>query len=341
MGDLIRNVHETPGCELVGIYHPDVAPMADCIASYNIHPECVHTDMVAALSQSGADVAIVCSTTATHASVAAAAFAANLHVIIEKPFATNVQEAQQIIDAATMANKLLAVNWPLAWYPSHVTAQRIIAAGTIGDPVEVHYYGGNRGPLHHGADKLETSLASQQERKLTAWWYDPALGGGSLRDYLGYGTTLGTWFLNGQEPITVTAVTDQPAANVVDEHAIVVCRYAAGLSKFETRWGTFTDPWTIQPQPKCGFVIVGTRGTVSSYDYDDFITLQTEDNPQPYAYPVELLTSPYTNVIEHMHAVLQRGIPLHKPLTPEIGRIGQRITDAAIESIIEGRTVTY
>ena len=38
----------------------------------------------------------------------------------------------------------------------------------------------------------------------------------------------------------------------------VVARYDLGLSKFETRWGTFTDPWTHQPQPKCGFVVVGT-----------------------------------------------------------------------------------
>ena len=47
------------------------------------------------------------------------------------------------------------------------------------------------------------------------------------------------------------------------------------LSKFETRWGTFTDPWTLQPQPKCGFVIVGSEGTISSYDYEEVIRVQT------------------------------------------------------------------
>ena len=31
-----------------------------------------------------------------------------------------------------------------------------------------------------------------------------------------------------------------------------------------------TDPWTQQPQPKCGFVLVGSDGSIASYDYDDY-----------------------------------------------------------------------
>jgi glucose-fructose oxidoreductase len=38
----------------------------------------------------------------------------------------------------------------------------------------------------------------------------------------------------------------------VDEHSVTLARYDCGLSKFETRWGTFTDPWTHRPQPRCG-----------------------------------------------------------------------------------------
>ena len=68
----------------------------------------------------------------------------------------------------------------------------------------------------------------------------------------------------------------------VDEHSIVVARYAHGLSKFETRWGTFSDPWILQPQPRCGFIIAGTEGTVASYDYDDYVTVQTRRKPEPH-----------------------------------------------------------
>ena len=95
-------------------------------------------------------------------------------------------------------------------------------------------------------------------------------GGGSLLDYLGYGVTLGSWFLNGRVPIEVTCVCDEPAGLHVDEHSITIARYDFGVSKFETRWGTYTDPWIHQPQPKCGFVLVGTEGTISSYDYEPY-----------------------------------------------------------------------
>ena len=118
-----------------------------------------------------------------------------------------------------------------------------------------------------------------EAQKATSWWYSKASGGGSLLDYLGYGTTLGTWFMGGEAPIEVTSVVDETPGIEVDQHSITVCRYRDGLSKFETRWGTLTDPWTEQTQPKCGFVLVGSDGSISSYDYDDFVTLQTRQVP--------------------------------------------------------------
>ena len=136
----------------------------------------------------------------------------------------------------------------------------------------MHFYDGNRGPLYHLADKVEVTPEEVEAQKPNSWWYKKAAGGGSLLDYLGYGVTLGTWFMNGEAPIEVTCVVDETPGIEVDEHSVTVCRYGSGLSKFETRWGTFTDPWTLQPQPKCGFVIVGTDGTIASYDYDDHVT---------------------------------------------------------------------
>ena len=69
----------------------------------------------------------------------------------------------------------------------------------IGELIEVHYYDGNRGPLFHVADKAETDEAFRQ-RKNESWFYQKPEGGGSLMDYLGYGVTLGTWFLEGRAP---------------------------------------------------------------------------------------------------------------------------------------------
>ena len=159
--------------------------------------------------------------------------------------------------------KQLIINWPLRWYPSHITAKRLVDEGKIHKLLQVHYYDGNRGPLYHLADKVEVSDEEVRKGKPDSWFYRREAGGGSLLDYVGYGVTLGSWFMNGEKPIEVTCIMDEPEGLEVDEHSVTVCRYKRGLSKFETRWGTLTDPWTQQPQPKCGFLLLSAETAAS------------------------------------------------------------------------------
>jgi glucose-fructose oxidoreductase len=201
---------------------------------------------------------ILCPATAEHGLWTKRVAEYGVHVIVEKPFASSLAEADEMIAAQRATGKLLAINWPIRWYPAYITAKRLIDEGYIGEVLNVHHYGGNRGPLYHGADKVE--ITPTAEDKARSWFYKKAQGGGSLLDYAGYGATLGTWFQGGRKPLEITCTIDEPAGLQVDEHSITVARYAHGLSKIETRWGTFTDPWTHQPQPKCGFVICGTEG---------------------------------------------------------------------------------
>jgi glucose-fructose oxidoreductase len=221
-----------------------------------------------------------------------------------------------------------------------VTTKRLIDQGVIGDVLEVHYYDGNRGPLWHQADKREVDTETVVREKPRSWFYQKKRGGGSLLDYLGYGVTLGSWFQGGRIPLEVTTVVDQPPGLEVDEHSITIARYAHGLSKFETRWGTFSDPWTHQPQPKCGFVIVGTQGTISSYDYEPTIRLQTCAQPEGVTLPVDRLESPRRNPIEYLIHCLESEQPIEGPLSPQLSRIGQQIVDAAARSAALHRTVS-
>ena len=218
-----------------------------------------------------------------------------------------------MIAAMAGGGRQLAINWPLAWYPSHRTTKRLIDEGAIGQVIEVHFYDGNRGPLWHTADKIEVTAAQVAAAKPGSWFYQRSYGGGSLLDYLGYGTTLGTWFMNGAKPLEVTAVVDEPAGLEVDEHAIVIARYAHGLSKFETRWGTFTDPWTHQPQPKCGFVVVGTTGTISSYDYDTTVRVQDATCPAGRELPVDKLPLESQNPVAYLVDCLEQNAPSTGP----------------------------
>jgi len=112
-----------------------------------------------------------------------------------------------------------------------------------------------------------------------------------------------------------------------------------GLSKFETRWGTFTDPWTDQPQPKTGFVICGTDGTISAYDYADRIRIQTRDHPARRKWSADHLSPPHQNPIQYLLHVIDGGEFAIDPLHPKISRIGQQIVDSAVLSAREKRTV--
>ena len=339
MGDLLREVANYPDAEIVGICDAKPDRMKSAIANFAIPSDRVFTEPEKCLEATKPDLVILCPATADHAAYVERVAPFGVNMLLEKPFAASIADADRMIAAANASGKLLAINWPLAWYPPHITTKRMIDEGAIGEVIEVHFYDGNRGPLYHLADKIEVSDDEVQRAKPGSWFYKKASGGGSLLDYVGYGVTLGTWFMNGEAPLEVTCVVDETPGLEVDEHSVTVCRYRRGLSKFETRWGTFTDPWTLQPQPKCGFVVVGTQGTIASYDYEDHITMQTRKQPEQHRVPVDVVEAPYRAPVEYVLHCLEKGEPIRGPLDPKLCRIGQQITDSAVLSAREKRTV--
>ncbi len=339
MGDLLRMVHEHPGAEIAGIYDPDRSRMQAAAEAFAIPEGRIFTDLDRCIAEAKPDLAILCAATAEHADYTERLARLGVHVMVEKPFAGSVADARRMIAAMEGAGRRLAINWPLAWVESHVTAKALIDAGEIGQLIEIHSYGGNRGPLYHLADKVEVSPEEVERQKPGSWWYKRASGGGSLLDYLGYGATLGTWYMDGAAPLEVTCVTDDTPGIEVDQHSITICRYARGLSKMETRWGTFTDPWTHQPQPKCGFVFVGTDGTLSSYDYEDYVTVQTREDPAQHKIHVEPLPEGRRNAVEYMVDRLTTGAPIDGPLAPALCLTAQRIVDTAYLSAQQKRTL--
>jgi glucose-fructose oxidoreductase len=126
----------------------------------------------------------------------------------------------------------------------------------------------------------------------------------------------------------------------VDEHSITIAKYSVGLSKFETRWGTFTDPWTVQPQPKCGFVLKGTEGTISSYDYESTVRMQTTKLPRGQDMRALALKPPMQNPIQYFIHCLQTHKAPEGPLAPAISRTGQQIVDSAVLSASRKKTVS-
>jgi glucose-fructose oxidoreductase len=339
MGDLLRLAHEHPDAEIVGVADADPSRVADAAQRFGIADFRCFTDFRQCLDETRPDVVLLCPQTGEHADYVEWVASYGVHVLVEKPMASSLADADRMLSAMAATGKTMVINWPLAWYPPHVTTKRLIDEGAIGDVREVHYYDGNRGPMHHLADKVEVSAEEAARKKSESWWYKKEAGGGSLLDYLGYGATLGTWFHGGRAPVEVTSMVDESPGLEVDEHSITIARYQSGLSKFETRWGTFTDPWTLQPQPKCGFVVVGSEGTISSYDYELVIRVQTRSQPETHEVPVDAVAPPRQNPIQYLLHCLETGEPVTGPLDPKLCRIGQQIVDSAVESARQKRTV--
>ena len=341
MGDLLREAHGLAGAEIVAVCDEDEKRMAEAIANFAIPRERVYRDIERCLEETRPDLAILCPATARHADVAEEVAAFGVDILLEKPFAASLADADRILAAAAKSGVRLGDQLAAALVSAACHAKRLIDEGAIGEVLEVHFYDGNRGPLYHRADKVVVSEEEVRREKPASWWYRKAAGGGCLLDYLGYGATLGTWFLHGEAPHrsdlgrrsarrgSRSTSTRSPSAAT-----------AAGLSKFETRWGTFTDPWTQQPQPKCGFVVVGAEGTISSYDYEDHVGVQTRarsgDPRRSRRHPGGARSA---SPVEYVLHCLEKGLPFEGPLDPALCRTAQRIVDTAALSARERRTL--
>lgn len=337
MGDLLRQTFDHPSAEIVGICDEDATRMAGVADRFGLKTEQVFTDYRQCLEVTQPDIVILCPAASKHGEWVEKVAPFGTHILMEKPFAASLAEADAMVAAMKPTGKLLAVNWPLVWDAGQQTAHRLIQEGLIGEVREFHHHGGNRGPLYHGADKTEHEPSAAE--KAASWFYSREQGGGSLLDYMGYGATLGTWHLGSKVPLEVTCAWDHPNGLEVDEHSVTVIRYSSGLSKTETRWGTFTDPWTYQPQPKCGFILRGSAGTISCYDYEKTLRVQTQARPEGFEVPVDATAAPNRNPIEHLIHSLETGAALIGPLTLEISRIGQQIVDTAYQSAMQKRTL--
>lgn len=339
MGDLLRMVEAHPNAEIAALFDPEPAKMASAAEAFNVPDTALFTDFDTCMAAGPYDLAILCCATADHADMTERLAPHGVHIHVEKPFADTADNARRMIKALEGTGKIMSINWPLAWVPSHLTAKRLIDEGLIGELREVHFYDGNRGPLYHLADKVEVSPEEVEAQKSESWWYKESSGGGSLLDYMGYGATLGTWYMGGEAPIEVTCTIDATPGIEVDQHAIAVARYARGLSKMETRWGTFTDPWTVNPQPTCGFVFVGSDGTISSPDYASAVTVQTRARPEKHDILVDELPSGCADAIAYILDLIDRGAMPDGPFDPALCLTAQRIVDTAAASAAEKRTL--
>ena len=85
-----------------------------------------------ALAAAGLDVVHVCSPNGDHTAHTLAALAGGAHVICEKPLATNVEDAQRLVEAARAAGRVGAVPFVYRYHPMVRQARALVASGQVG-----------------------------------------------------------------------------------------------------------------------------------------------------------------------------------------------------------------
>lgn len=122
--------HRLDGFEIVGIMSRSIKSkkIPDELASYPLYE-----DFDVAMKEARPDAVSINSWPNTHAEYALKAFAAGCHVFMEKPIATNIEDAEKVVAAAKAANRKLVLGYILRVHPSWM---KFIEVGkTLGKPL--------------------------------------------------------------------------------------------------------------------------------------------------------------------------------------------------------------
>jgi predicted dehydrogenase len=214
-----RAVHEHPGAELVAGANwrqPSLAAFAERHAVPR-----TTTDWRELAADPGVDAAVVGTPNALHAGQAIAFLEAGKHVLVEKPMARTLAEAEAMVAAARASDAFMMVAHCFRFHPDVRALRARVAAGELGEIVKTRGYGAHArwGP--------------------SGWFTDPELaGGGALLDMGVHAIDTTRYLLGDPEPVRAcAAVGTRYGGYAVDDDAILLVRWSNGTnSVVEAGW---------------------------------------------------------------------------------------------------------
>lgn len=123
-----------------------------------------------ALALPDVDAVAIATPPNTHFEIAMAAVAAGKHVVCEKPFVRDVEQAQQLFDAAEAAGVVHLLGCEFRFATGQALATRAIAEGAIGEPTLATFI-------------FHMPLLSDASAEVPSWWSRGEEGGGWLGGY--------------------------------------------------------------------------------------------------------------------------------------------------------------
>jgi UDP-N-acetyl-2-amino-2-deoxyglucuronate dehydrogenase len=122
-------IAQTPGTRLATLVASSPERAAEAATRFGA--PCTH-DLAAALARPDVDVVCICTPSGLHAEQALAATRAGKHILVEKPLALSLADADAMIAAAREAGVLLAVALQRRTEPDFVAVHAAIAEGAMG-----------------------------------------------------------------------------------------------------------------------------------------------------------------------------------------------------------------
>lgn len=311
--------------EIVGIAEPDRALFDHYARKYGLGTKLYHADLDEAIGATHPEAALVYTNTFDHRKVVEIAAKHGIAVMMEKPLAVSAEDAHAIARTAAAAKIPVIVNYETTWYRSNWGARDLVRSGAIGEIRKVVVHDGHRGPKEIGVGP-----------EFLAWLTDPKLdGGGALYDFGCYGADLMTWLMNGERPLTVTAVTQQIKPEIypkVDDEATIILTYPEAQAIVQASWNWPFDRKDMEMYGQKGYVI-----TVKRDDMD--VRLPGGDAAKRVA--AKPLGEPNDDPITYLRAVVLDGMKPEGPGSLDMNVVVAEILDAARESAKTGRTLKF
>ena len=259
------------------------------------------------------DAVDICTPNYLHADIAIAASRAGKHVLVEKPIATTLDEADAMNAAARDSGTILMTAHNVRFAPPFVAVRDEVASGTVGEVLGFRAAFGHSGP--------------QDWAPGSGWFFDAAQSGGGVLIDLGIHVADLLRTILSDEALEVSALLRPGHSGVVEEIAQMVLRFAGGAI------GSVHVSWHAYPPPDHQLTLFGTEGIIHLDTLTAPLFRPGSGEPRPLEIPSEV-PDPYS---EFVRAVASGTGP---PVTGTDGRAALAIIDAAYRSAREGRTIT-
>ena len=203
--------------EIVGIVEPNRELATQYSEQHGYSMELVYESMEALYASVKPEAVTAFNDIYGHLEVVEFFAPKGIDIMVEKPLAVNWDHAQKMAELAKKHNIKLLTNYETSWYGSNKKAFELVHQESGFGPIQrMVFHHGHPGPIEIGCNP-----------EFLAWLTDPVLnGGGAITDFGCYGANLATWFLKGEVPKKVTAITrnykPQKYPNVDDDATIII-----------------------------------------------------------------------------------------------------------------------